>query len=128
MARNLGLPASNLAGIATLLRIYLSIAVATIVVLLVLSLIASREAPADAWVHALIVAGFAALLPMRLRSARNGSIAALRAVGLIAATLFLVNVIEALLPGFVPVWMRCGMWVIAALMLGVIALVVRERV
>lgn len=127
MAHNLGLPSNNLAGIATLLRVYLWIALATIIVLVVFSLIHSQDAPANAWVHAVIVAVFAALLPMRLRSARKGSIAALRAVGLIAATLFLVNVIEALLPDFVPVWMRWEMWGIAALMLGVIALVVRER-
>lgn len=120
------LPSDNFAGIANLLRIYIALAVATIAVLLVLALVNPHNAPHNAWAHALIVAGFAALLPMRLRSARRGSVGALRAVGLIAATLSLVNVVEALLPGFVPVWMRWEMFGIAALMLGVIAFVVRE--
>lgn len=128
MTNRLQWPSNNLSGIWKLVRVYLAVAVATIVVLLVLSLIDPPEAPASAWIHAVIVAAFAALLPLRLRSARNGSIAALRAVGLIAATLFLVNVIEALLPDFVPVWMRWEMFGIAALMLGIIAFVVRERV
>ncbi|WP_162938534.1 hypothetical protein [Mycobacterium kyogaense] len=127
MSLTVRFPANNLAGIATLLRLYLVLAVLTLVALLVLSLVDPVAAPQTAWVHAVIVAGFAALLPIRLRSASRGSVAALRAVGLIAATVFLVNVVEALWPGFVPMWMRSEMWVIAALMLGVIALVIRER-
>ncbi len=42
--------------------------------------------------------------------------------------LFLVNVIEALIPGFVPIWMRVEMIGVAVLMGLVILLVVRERV
>ena len=95
--------------------------------LLVLSLAAPQQAPSEAWGHAVVVAVFAVLLPARFRSARRGSVGALRAVGIIAAVLFLVNVVEALLPGFVPPWMRVEMVLVAALMLGVIGLVVKER-
>lgn len=122
-----GGPSDNLTRISMLLRVYVAVVVATIGVLLVLSFVDPVDAPQDAWVHALVVAGFAVLLPMRLRSARTGSVAALRAVGLIAAILFLVNVVEALLPDFVPAWMRWEMCGIAALMAGVILCVVRER-
>jgi hypothetical protein len=119
---------NNLAGIATLLRFYLLITVLTLVALLALSMLHPSSAPQTAWVHAVIVAGFAALLPLRLRSAQKGSVRALRAVGLIAAVVFLVNVVEAMWPDFVPLWMRCEMWVTALVMAGVIALVVRERI
>lgn len=78
--------------------------------------------------HAIIVTLFAVLLPLRLRAARRGSLGALRAVGLIASALFLVNVVEASIPGFVPVWMRLEMVGIAVLMAAVIGLVIRERV
>ncbi|MCC3314163.1 hypothetical protein [Nocardia africana] len=84
--------------LGVLVRVYLGIALATVVALAVLSAAAPHEAPREAWGHAVIVAVFAVLLPLRLRSARRGSVAALRAVGLIAAALFLVNVVEALLP------------------------------
>ncbi|MEC3953929.1 hypothetical protein VMT65_12910 [Nocardia sp. CDC153] len=113
--------------IGILLRIYLVVAVATLGVLTALSAFAPQQAPRDAWVHAVIVAGFAIVLPLRLRSARRGSIRGLRAVGLIAAVLIIVNVVEAMLPDFVPVWMRVEMIGIAVLMAAVVGLVVRER-
>lgn len=103
-------------------------AVATVAALAILSLTSPREAPREAWGHAVIVAAFAVLLPLRFRSARRGSVAALRAVGVIAAALLLVNVIEALLPHFVPGWMRVEMFGIAVLMVLIIVLVVRERI
>ncbi|NKY43859.1 hypothetical protein [Nocardia cerradoensis] len=107
---------------------YLVTAVATVAALAILSVTAPHEAPREAWGHAVIVAAFAVLLPLRFRSARRGSVAALRAVGLIAAALLLVNVIEALLPHFLPGWMRVEMFGIAALMALIILLVVRERI
>lgn len=119
---------TNLAGIAAVLRVYLVVVLATLIVLIVLAKTAPSQAPSAAWTHAVIVAGFAVLLPIRLRSAQRGSVGALRAVGLIAAALFLVNVIEALIPGFVPIWMRVEMIGVAVLMGLVILLVVRERV
>jgi hypothetical protein len=54
-----------------------------------------RQAPREAWVRAIIVPVSAVLPPMRLRAAQGGSVAALRAVGLISSALFLVNVVEA---------------------------------
>ncbi|WP_045821616.1 hypothetical protein [Williamsia herbipolensis] len=114
--------------IGTLVRAYVVIAVLTVVALAILSAVAPDQAPRDAWVHAVVVVVFAALLPLRLRSAQRGSVAALRAVGIIAAVLFLANVIEAMIPDFAPGWMRIEMIVIALVMLGIIGSVVRERV
>lgn len=117
----------NLERIGALLRLYVAVAVATVAVLAVLSAVAPHQAPRDAWGHAVIVAVFAILLPLRLRSARQGSVPALRAVGLIASALFVVNVVEAMLPHFVPLWMRIEMIGIALLMAAIILLVIRER-
>lgn len=114
--------------ISTLVRVYVVIAVVTVVALAILSAVAPDQAPRDAWVHAIIVVVFAAVLPLRLRSAKRGSVMAVRAVGIIAAVLFLANVIEALLPNFAPGWMRVEMIVIALVMLGIVGSVVRERV
>ncbi|RNI21663.1 hypothetical protein [Flexivirga caeni] len=105
---------------------YTVVVFATIVALGVLSATASDHAPRDAWVHAIIVAVFAILLPMRLRAASRGSLAGLRAIGIISGVLFMVNVVESTLSMF-PVWMRTEMIVIALLMLVSIGLVVRER-
>ncbi|KQS00242.1 hypothetical protein ASG12_04685 [Williamsia sp. Leaf354] len=114
--------------IGTLVRAYVVIAVLTVVALAILSAVAPDQAPRDAWVHAVIVVVFAALLPVRLRSAQRVSVAALRAVGIISVVLFLANVIEAMIPDFAPGWMRIEMIVIALVMLGIIGSVVRERV
>jgi hypothetical protein len=119
---------ANLAGINRLLVAYLVVVLAALVALAALSAAAPRQATGDAWVHAVVVAGFAALLLVRARSARRGSVGALRAVGLICATLLLANVVLALIPGFLPTWMRVEAIGIAALMAAVIGLVVRERV
>ena len=72
------------------------------------------------------MAVFAVLLPVRLRAVQRGSVAALRAVGLISSALFVANVVEAAIPGFVPVWMRIEMVGIAALLAVVLGLVIRE--
>lgn len=112
----------------SVVRVYVAVAVATLGVLAVLSAAAPRQAPREAWGHAIIVAVFAVVLPLRLRAARRGSLRALRAAGLIASALLLVNVVEATVPGFVPIWMRIEMAGIAILMAAVIGLVIRERV
>ena len=67
----------------------------------------------------------AVLLPLRLRSARAGRRSGLRAVGLISAALLLVNVVEATVPGFLPVWMRVEMVWVAGLMAANVGLVTR---
>jgi hypothetical protein len=111
----------------TIVWTYVAIALGTIAVLALLSAVAPHQATQEAWVHAVIVAVFAVVLPLRLRAARAGSVGGLRAVGLISAVLFLVNVVEAMLPGLFPLWMRVQMIGIAVLMLVVVLLVVRER-
>lgn len=111
-----------------LVAAYVVVVVATIAVLAVLSALAPAQATSEAWGHAVVVAVFAVLLPLRLRAAARGSVRALRAVGLVAAALFLVNVVEALIPGLFPGWMRVEMVGVAVLMAGVILSVVQERV
>jgi hypothetical protein len=117
----------SLTAMSAIIRVYIAVVLATIVVLAILSATASHEATQEAWVHAVIVAVFAVVLPLRLRSARAGNVGGLRAVGLIAAALFLVNVVEAMIRSLFPLWMRIQMIAIAVLMLGVVLLVVRER-
>lgn len=114
------LPAASL-----VIRVYLAVVVATLVGLVILSFTASPLATSNAWGHAIVVSVFAIVLPLRLRSAQTGRRSAIRAVGLIATVLFLVNIVEALIPGFVPVWMRAEMYVVAALMLVVVLDVIR---
>jgi hypothetical protein len=117
---------SRMRAIGVLVGVYVGVVLGTVVALGVLSAAAPALATTDAWVHAVIVAVFAMLLPLRLRSARSGSRAALRAVGLISAALFLVNAIEAMIPGLFPVWLRVVAVGIAALMAAVTVLVIRE--
>jgi len=84
---------------------YAVIVLGTVVALAVLTGVAPRWAPPEAWGHAVVVAVFAALLPLRWRAARRGSARARRAVRIIAAVLLVVNLVEAFVPAF-PLWMR----------------------
>ncbi|MEH3068225.1 MAG: hypothetical protein PGN15_09320 [Aeromicrobium erythreum] len=111
----------------TLVRLYVGIVVLTLAALVVLSVTAPEQATAHAWGHAVVVAAFAVVLPLRLRRARAGDRGAVRAVGIVAAVLFLVNVVEAMLPAF-PGWMRVDMLVTAVVVLGVVLDVVRWAV
>lgn len=113
--------------IAAVVGIYVAIVLGTIAALGILSATAPHLATQDVWVHAVIVAVFAVVLPLRLRAARSGNPAALRAIGIISAVLFLVNVIEVLIPGLFPLWMRAEMIGIAVVTAAVVLLVVRER-
>jgi hypothetical protein len=115
------------AALTRLLVVYVLIVVGTLAALGILSGVAPKQATSDAWVHAIIVAVFAVVLPVRARAAARGDVGALRAVGIIAAVLFTVNVVEAVLPGLFPGWMRGEMVGIAALMAAVALTVVRER-
>jgi peptidoglycan/LPS O-acetylase OafA/YrhL len=110
-----------------LVRVYVVIVLGTIAALAVLSGIDSGQATPEAWGHAVIVGVFAVLLPLRLRSARQGDPRALVAVGIIAGVLAAVNVVEALIPDFLPGWMRIEMIGVAALMVAVGAVVLRGR-
>jgi hypothetical protein len=112
--------------LAVIVSLYVAIVLGTIAALAVLSVTAPHQVSSDAWGHAVIVAVFAVVLPLRLRAARSGSLGALRAVGIIAAVLLLVNVIEASIPRLFPPWMRVEMIGIAVIMAAAIALVVRD--
>jgi hypothetical protein len=113
--------------LAVTVSLYVAIVLGTIAALAALSVTAPHQVTDDAWGHAVIVAVFAVVLPLRLRAARSGSPGALRAVGIISAVLLVVNVVEASIPGLFPLWMRVEMIGIAVIMATVIALVVRER-
>lgn len=106
----------DLATASTVVRAYVALTVATVVALIVMSAVAPRLAPGDAWGHAVIVIIFVFLLPLRMRAARKGSTRALRAVTIMAVAVLLVNVVEAALPHAFPGWMRIEMVVIAVLM------------
>lgn len=112
---------------ARLVILYVAVVAATIMTLGILSPLAPAQATAEAWGHVLIVSVFAVLLPLRLRAARRGSSRAYAAVGIIAIALLIVNVVEALIPGFLPIWMRIEMVGIAALMAVIVVLVWRNR-
>jgi lysylphosphatidylglycerol synthetase-like protein (DUF2156 family) len=57
--------------ITILVRVYVGIVVATLAALTVLSVAGSPEASEEAWIHAVIVSGFAVLLPLRARAAQQ---------------------------------------------------------
>ncbi|MFF7556723.1 hypothetical protein ACFZA9_27960 [Streptomyces olivaceus] len=99
---------------------------ATVVALAVMAATAPEQATEEAWGHALVVLLFAVLLLARLRSARSGSTRAVRALGVIAAVLLVVNLVEAALPDVFPGWMRVEMLAIALWMAALVALVRRS--
>lgn len=128
MVNNMPPASGDLRRIVLLVRGYVGVVAATLVALAILSVANPGQATQSAWMHMIIVAAFAILLPLRVRSAVSGSVRALRATGLIAAALLLVNAVEANLTGMFPAWMRIEMIAIAAAMAAVILLVVRIRV
>jgi hypothetical protein len=87
---------------------------------------APGQATREAWGHAVVVTVFAVVLPLRLSSARSGNPRAVRALGIIAAVLLVVNLVEAALPGAFPGWMRVEMVATAALMAALVVLVRRS--
>lgn len=110
-----------------LVGVYVAVVALTVVLLAVLAELAPAQATSEAWGHVVVVAVFAVLLSLRLRSARRGRVGALRAVGIISAVLLVVNLVEALIPGLFPGWMRLEMVGIAVLMGGVVLSVAQER-
>lgn len=117
----------SLSGVTALVVVYVSLTAATIVALLILDVLAPAEANPEAWGHAVIVGVFAFVIPLRLRAARHGGGRALAAIGVIAVVLTLVNLVEGALPGVFPFWMRIEMFAVAALMVAIVALIVRSR-
>ncbi|PJN36338.1 hypothetical protein CG747_33710 [Streptomyces sp. CB02959] len=107
--------------------IYVALAFGTLVALAVMTAVAPSLATSEAWGHAVIVAVFAIVLPLRTRGALRGSGSGLRALTIIGCVLLVVNLVEAALPGVFPSWMRVEMLVIAAMMLALATLSVRAR-
>jgi hypothetical protein len=105
-----------------LVAAYVVTAVGTLGVLGVLSATAPAQAGQDAWVHAVVVAVFAAVLWLRLRAARRGSRRAQIGMVVIASVLAVANVVEAALPDLFPTWMRWEMLAITVLMVAVLML------
>ena len=102
----------------TVVRAYVALTAATVLTLVLLSFVAPQLATGHAWGHAIIVVMFAVLLPLRMRAAREGKRSGLRAVGIISGALVAVNLLEGVLPGFLPTWMRVEVFSIAAIMAG----------
>ncbi|MEJ3653255.1 hypothetical protein WEH80_18590 [Actinomycetes bacterium KLBMP 9759] len=107
--------------------VYAVAAFGTVIALGVLSSTAPALATQEAWGHAIIVAVFAVVLLLRVRSARSGNARATRAVGIIATVLIVVNVVEAALPGVFPPWMRVAMLLTALLLLALLVVLVVPR-
>ncbi|ROO87650.1 hypothetical protein EDD29_5274 [Actinocorallia herbida] len=112
--------------VSAVVTVYVAIVIGTVAALGAMSSAAPEQATDEAWGHALVVLVFAILLPVRLRSARSGNTKAVRALGIIAAVLLVVNLVEAALPGVFPAWMRVEMAAIALLMLAMLVLVRRS--
>ena len=108
---------------AAVIRAYVALTVVTVLALVLFSLVASDLATGHAWGHAAIVLVFALLLALRFRAARDGRRSGLRAVGIISGALVAVNLVEGVLPGFFPTWMRVEMLCVAALMAANVVLV-----
>jgi hypothetical protein len=106
---------------------YVAVTLGTLVALAVMAGAAPSLATSEAWGHAVIVAVFAIVLLMRTRAALKGSRAGLRAVTVIGCVLLVVNLVEAVLPGAFPLWMRVEMLFIAAMMLALATLAVRAH-
>ncbi|WP_406319673.1 hypothetical protein OHA77_20245 [Streptosporangium sp. NBC_01639] len=116
-----------LARVKRLVAAYVVVALGTLVALAVLAATAPHLATSEAWGHAVIVAVFAIVLPVRTRAALKGSPSGLRALTIIGCVLLVVNLVEAALPGVFPAWMRVEMLVIAAMMLTLAILSIRVR-
>lgn len=119
--------AGALAQVKWLVGLYVVVVLGTLAALAVMGLAAPSLATSEAWGHAVIVAVFAIVLPLRARAALRGSSAALRALTIIGSVLAIVNLVEGAIPGAFPAWMRVEMLVIAVMMLALVVLSVRAR-
>jgi len=130
MANSVGrmVDSSSLRPVAVAVRLYVVVTAATVLALAVMVVAAPHLATSHAWGHAIIVAALAVVLPLRLRAAVAGRRSGLRAVGVISAALLDVNDVEALIPGFLPTWMRVQMVGVAVLMAVIVLLVIRAAV
>jgi len=117
---------ADLSAASALVGAYVALTVSTLVALVVMSALAPHLATQEAWGHAVIVAIFAIVLPLRMRAAQQGRGRALRAVKIIAVALLAVNVVEAALPHAFPAWMRIEMTATALMMALLIGLLTRR--
>ena len=113
--------ATELALAAKMVAAYVLLTIASVVTLVLLSAAGSGQATSEAWGHAVIVAVFSALLPLRLRAARRGSGKAALAVVIMAVVVLAVNLVEAILPHAFPVWMRVEMLAVVVVMATLLA-------
>lgn len=118
---------ASLAKVKMLVGTYVVVVLGTVVALAVMARSAPSLATSEAWGHAVVVAVFAIVLPLRARAALKGSASGLRALTIIGSVLAVVNLVEAALPGAFPAWMRVEMLVIAVLMLALVVLSVQAR-
>ena len=112
--------------VSVLVGVYVAAMVVTVAALAVLASTAPGQATQEAWGHAVVVTVLGFVLVLRLRSARAGSTRATKALGVVAAVLLVVNLVEAALPGVFPTWMRLEMVAIALLMSALLVLVRRS--
>lgn len=115
------------AAVGWLVCAYVLVALGTLAALAALAANAPSLATPHAWGHAVIVGVLAFVLALRARAALRGGGRAMWAVGVVAAVLLVANLAEAVLPGFVPTWMRFEMLFIAALMVPLCTVAVRSR-
>jgi hypothetical protein len=118
----------RLNAVGVLVAVYAAGMVGTLVALGILAAAAPGQATQEAWGHAVIVTVLAFLLLLRLRSARAGSVRAVRALGVVAGVLLVANVVEASLPGTFPGWMRVEMVAVALLMAALLGVMWRQGV
>lgn len=116
----------RLGAVSVLITGYVAVMIGTLVALALMASVAPAQATEEAWGHGLVVAVFAVILPVRLRSARAGDARAVRALAIVAAVLLVVNLVEASLPGAFPEWMRIEMAVIALSMAAMLVLLRRS--
>jgi hypothetical protein len=127
VTKEVAAPVVPMRGLAAVITAYVVAALATVAVLAVLAAVAPSQAPDEAWGHAIVVAVFAVVLPLRLRAARRGSATARRAVAIICTVLVVVNAVEAVVPAGFPTWMRLEMVVLAVLMASAVLLLTRLK-
>ncbi|MFI0901331.1 hypothetical protein [Streptomyces sp. NPDC020983] len=118
----------RLNAVGVLVAVYAAGMAGTVVTLGILAAAAPGQATREAWGHAVIVTVLAFLLLLRLRSARAGSVRAVRALGVVAGVLLVANAVEASLPGTFPGWMRVEMAAVALLMAALLGVMWRQRV
>jgi len=110
-------------------RLCLLYALATLVTLgvLIWKRNAADVATTEAWTHAFIVCVFAAVLLSVVHRAATGTRGAYRRLQIVSVVLPVVSLLEAVIPGLFPTWMRIEQLLYALLLLFVALLVRSSR-